>query len=413
MDSRIIVIALICLNIVACGGGGSGNSTFPMPPESYAPTPIPSGNNNIHVQISPGSSVCSYKNAPCVTIKVCQPGSTSVCDTVNNVLVDTGSYGLRVFKSLLPNTANLLTPMMQSGESIAECVSYADGTGNWGPVESATVVLNGNNTTTAIPIQVLDASFPGMSTFCAGAVTNPTDFQLNGIIGIGSLKTDEMTSARYYKCNTNGNCAITFSPPEFVPNPISKLGAGLNNGATLVFSPLPQNGTKNADGYVIFGVASESSNTPESSVQILQIENGSIYPLNIITNFQSVNYDSFLDTGSNFLYFSNAILPNCTNSAYFCPSGFVTENAIMSGNNGQGGTSNIAFNFVIGNADALLHNNNTAFSNVGANVNLGNNIIDWGMPFYYGKTIYNVFAGESVTINGVNLPATTRGYWIY
>ncbi len=42
---------------------------------------------------SPGS----YLNKACVSVTVCNP-DLSVCQTVNDILLDTGSYGLRVFQ---------------------------------------------------------------------------------------------------------------------------------------------------------------------------------------------------------------------------------------------------------------------------------------------------------------------------
>ena len=46
----------------------------------------------------------SYPNKPCVSVTVCSPG-TSTCQTISDILLDTGSTGLRIFKSLL--TASL------------------------------------------------------------------------------------------------------------------------------------------------------------------------------------------------------------------------------------------------------------------------------------------------------------------
>jgi hypothetical protein len=39
---------------------------------------------------------CGYVNEPCVTVTVCAPG-TGRCQSIPNVLLDTGSYGLRLF----------------------------------------------------------------------------------------------------------------------------------------------------------------------------------------------------------------------------------------------------------------------------------------------------------------------------
>ena len=41
------------------------------------------------------SNSSEYSNEPCATVTICQPG-TGNCSTINNILIDTGSYGLRI-----------------------------------------------------------------------------------------------------------------------------------------------------------------------------------------------------------------------------------------------------------------------------------------------------------------------------
>ncbi len=63
---------------------------------------IPPGPNVMTVSIG-NTGQCdgdSYDNEPCTSVTICSPGSTN-CQTINNILVDTGSYGLRVFSSVL------------------------------------------------------------------------------------------------------------------------------------------------------------------------------------------------------------------------------------------------------------------------------------------------------------------------
>src|SRR5512143_2176186 len=70
------------LTVTAGGAGGPGNNVL---------------------SITVNGSLCSagtsngYFNKPCVSITVCTPGSTTACQTVNDILLDTGSYGLRIF----------------------------------------------------------------------------------------------------------------------------------------------------------------------------------------------------------------------------------------------------------------------------------------------------------------------------
>lgn len=412
MNIKLVVItAIIGLNIVACSSGTS-SPLIPLPtPGGYTPTPVPSSGNNLHIQITPGGT-CGTPNLPCATVTICQPGTTN-CDTVNNILVDTGSFGLRVFGSLLPNTGSSLTPMESGGLAVAECVSYADLTSNWGPVVYANVTLNTLTTTSPIPIQVLNANFVGADANCPNAVATPTEFGINGILGIGPLNTDQFGT--YYTCDST-SCNSLDTPPAFLTNPVTMFSPGNNNGLTLTFAPVPSNGATGADGYAIFGVGSNTSNTPNAGTlyKAFQIESSNNLAFNVDSVFSSTAYPSFLDTGSNYFFLPEGSFPDCggTTPGLFCPSSNTSESATMVGTNGFGLATSTLINFNISNANSLLASNNTAFSNLGGSF-MGLDAIDWGLPFYLGRTVYVVFANTTATINGTTLPASPNGYWIY
>ena len=78
-----------------------------------------------------------YLNKPCVSVTVCTPG-TSTCQAIDDILLDTGSYGLRLFKQVL--NVSLVQATSGSG-SLAECVQFGDGSSDWGPVQIASVIL--------------------------------------------------------------------------------------------------------------------------------------------------------------------------------------------------------------------------------------------------------------------------------
>src|SRR5659263_116907 len=75
------------------------------------------------VPITVNGSLCSsgsYLNKPCVSVTVCTPG-TSTCQTVTDILLDTGSFGLRIFQQALTVTLPQVT--VASG-SLANCVQF-------------------------------------------------------------------------------------------------------------------------------------------------------------------------------------------------------------------------------------------------------------------------------------------------
>jgi hypothetical protein len=416
MKMNLIYSLLLCCTVISCNFLG-GNS---IKSNSAIPTPAPGDSNFVRILVTPNrGGVCGYNNAPCVTVNICSSTNESQCDTINNVLLDTGSYGLRIFASLLPNnnSGESLAPILIDDSAIAECVTYGDGTQNWGPIKLANVSLNNNQTTTAIPIQILDSTafVTGENIVCPNATKTPTPatFGLNGIIGVGPFPNDK-TVGNYYKCN-NTSCStlVTIPNSNYVTNPITKFADGYNNGVTLTFGAIPTDGAINADGYAIFGVGSKQNNSPQKNVAILPIESGQFIPINIETKINSVSYNSFLDTGSNYLYFGESTilnLPQCGSpiNAFLCPSGLTNFSAIMFANNQESAT----INFAIENSQNLFNaNSNTAFATIGAIIpNIG---IDWGLPFFFGRTVYSVFANESVVISGVTYPPSPNGYWIY
>ena len=63
----------------------------------------------------------NYPNALYTSVTVCLPG-TSSCQTINDILVDTGSYGLRILASAL--TLSLPVQTDASGNPIGECAPF-------------------------------------------------------------------------------------------------------------------------------------------------------------------------------------------------------------------------------------------------------------------------------------------------
>lgn len=114
--------------------------------------------------VTVNGSLCasnSYPNKPCVGVTICTPG-TSDCQAIDDIILDTGSTGLRIFKDVL--SVQLTQATTASGD-LAECLQFADNTNEWGPIEYADVVL-GKEPAVTIPIQVIDASFGTVPSLC-------------------------------------------------------------------------------------------------------------------------------------------------------------------------------------------------------------------------------------------------------
>ncbi len=347
--------------------------------------------NNV-LQVTVNGSLCDpalsryYVNDPCVSVTVCTPG-TSNCQTVNSILLDTGSYGLRIFKQALTNVS--LAQVASGPGSLAECVEYQDWSSDWGPVQMADVIL-GNEPSVQAPIQVIDSTF-GDPTTCPGADQSPEAAGFNGILGVGPLVQDcgtfcltSGTNGLYYSCTGSACTGTTVSLANQVSNPVASLPAD-NNGLIVELPSVLSGGEPSASGIVVLGIGTLFNNSPPAVTT---------YPLDgsgdFITTFNTISYkDSFIDTGSNGLFLPpTQLLPGCAyNSGWFCPSSIQNLSAAIEGALGHP-TNEVPFQ--IGNTDSLFANfNNNVFSDLGGD----NSTFDWGLPFYFGRDIYIGFEG--------------------
>ncbi len=350
-----------------------------------------------------------YFNDPCVSVKVCTPGA-STCRTINSILLDTGSFGLRIFKQALGNVS--LTPVASGPGSLAECVAYADGSSDWGPVGRANVTL-GNEPAVEVPIQVIDYTFPTIAaagSVCPGSDQSPSDAGFNGILGVGPSVQDcgagcvssdnNGGNPTYYSCTGSTCTGTAVALTDQVTNPVTALPTD-NNGIIVELPDVLSAGQPSVGGIVVFGIDTLFNNTPPAVTT---------YPLdqygNFITTFNGVSYNdasnggSFIDTGSNALYFPYSTrhqtsLQDC--GGWFCtsttssnPYGITSLSAIIEGTSGSpSGT----VQFQIGDFNALINSvNNNVYYDIGG---VMSGAFDWGLPFYFGRNVFIGFEGRS------------------
>jgi hypothetical protein len=109
--------AFLCLGLL--GGCFGGNGSHPL---TVAPAPTA---NVMTVSIDAGPSAATGQiNHAYVTVKVCIPG-TATCADVDHVLLDTGSNGLRLVRSVLVSQSVALPGTTDpQGNALEECVSF-------------------------------------------------------------------------------------------------------------------------------------------------------------------------------------------------------------------------------------------------------------------------------------------------
>jgi hypothetical protein len=131
-SSKVCLVLLLIVLSAGCGGGGGGGSSSSgvAPPENGGGTTTPAEANVLSVTVNGAlCSTNSFLNKACIAVTICEPG-TSTCQTVNDILLDTASYGLRIFRQSL--SISLPGTIIGSG-SLAECIQFGDGSSVWGP----------------------------------------------------------------------------------------------------------------------------------------------------------------------------------------------------------------------------------------------------------------------------------------
>jgi hypothetical protein len=397
---KLAWVASYMLAVGGCGGdsGGAADSSN----SSGAPPGSSRGASNTAAVIvdSGPAAAGGTVNEPFVSVTLCAPANPSNCQTIDHVLVDTDSYGLRVvFSVLTPSLSESLPQRTDSNNNaVVECTIFADGY-SWGPIKIVTLQIGGESAA-AVPMQVIgDPRYGKMvPTDCAGAGP-PEDtvatFGANGVLGVGAFAqdcgnacVDNVDAGVYYVCSSA--CQPTLmSLAQQVPHPVT-LFATDNNGVILTFPTVPANGAQNLSGTLTFGVGTNSNNGL-GGAQVHTLDPVSGYFTKI---FNGVSYaDSLLDSGSNGLFFDDSGIPQCSdNSGFYCPTSPFNLSAVNLGLNGT--SSQVSFS--IANAETVFakNPNSTAFSQLGG-INGDSNGFDWGLPFFFGRSVYTVIEGHN------------------
>ncbi len=374
MKSRALACVFICL-LSGCGGGGDSGGGAASPP---------AGPNVLTVSIGV-SALCTNVNTLCAQVTICQPG-TSSCQTIPDILVDIGSFGLRIFDSVLSPS---LTQVVDSQNNpIGECMLFADGSAFWGPVQLADVVLGGEPAV-PVPIHVIAPTFAGQSASnnpCNSMVdSNPLDAGFNGVLGIGVFTQDcgsvcatQSNNNLYFSCVASTCTSTTVPLLNQVQNPVWLLPSD-NNGVILTLPNVPATGAQTVSGSLILGIGTSANNSPTPGVSVLKTDQNGL----LTTIYKGTTFgQSVVDSGSNGYFFPDATIPLCATPLqdFYCPQAPINLSATLVGTNGhQEGIS-----FQVANTLSLSQTGNAVFSNLGGQFPM----FVWGLPFFLGRTAY-------------------------
>ena len=396
----------ISLTLFACGGGGGGGggSSTSAAVQNVAGASI-TGANVMAVVVNGGLS--GITNRLYASVKVCN-ANTNSCATIDNILVDTGSYGLRLMQSSAL-TALGLPAQTISDQPLMNCVKFLDNSNMWGSVRMATVQLGGLTTSSAIPIQVIADSTATIPSACGSASDslttasgNTNSLGANGILGIGTYAQDcgvycANTSGAgwYYTCPNNVCSATRVSLDNQLQNPVPHLPTD-NNGLIVILPSVPTGGAVTVNGSLILGVGTEANNQLSSTDTLLQTSAANYAHINTQVSAASLSYgpvnmnSSILDTGSNGLFFgtvSTPVMP--VGFGWYAPSLPVALTATLSGSNNV----NKTISFVVNDYSKA---NATTYARPAQAAPLSDNsMFDWGLPFYYGRRVFLGIDGMS------------------
>jgi uncharacterized protein DUF3443 len=393
-----LVAALLgtVISLPACGASSGGSPSTPSSPTI---------NNTQPLQVNLGVTG-DYVNGLFTSVTICVPG-TSSCQTIDNVLVDSGSIGLR----LLASQVNLQLPRENDagGNPIANCGGFVGMNFTWGPMAKATVRLAGEEAP-SVPIQLIgDPSFPDPPSDCSSggtAIDTLDSLGARGLLGIGVFRQDcgpgcartTRIPKIYFACPAAGCTVASVAVESQLQNPVWMFPQD-NNGYLISLPSVPELGARTASGSLIFGIGTQPDNAL-GSAQVYTTDNVG----NITTSYNGQSLTGYLDTGSNGLFFlkdADIPFPACPgdDKDFSCPPSTVAQSATNRGSNGT--SAPVAFN--VANAETLFATNNAALNDLAGS---DDGDFDWGLPFFFGRKVF-------IGIEGQSTPGGTGPYWAY
>ena len=432
--TRRFIALLAALALAGCGGSDSGSSLpvtattpTPTPTATPTPTPTPATANIAMVTLDSGPAALqtgtdgySAFNQPFVSVTLCAPGSTSNCQTIDHVILDTGSVGLRIIAPVL--NASLLSALPTekdaANNAVGECYQYVNSYA-FGSVRTADFSIAGEKVA-AMPFQAIadTGSFAAAPASCSSGggtdIATVKDFGANGIIGVGTTTTDcgafctvdgGSAGAIYYDCPATGCSAVigraanAAAPFQQLPNPVAAFPVD-NNGVIVTLPSVPQRGLPGLTGTVTFGIATQADNAlTASNVLPLTTTASRLGPGLLTATYKGKQLtQSFLDSGSNDYFFIDTSLTPCTDTnliAFYCPVTPMLLSPLLTATDGTTASGAFTLYSPLDVADTSI-----AAPGLGLNPTLVKpplpfaNSFDFGLPFFFGRTVYTAIEGR-------------------
>ena len=386
----------LALAVAGCGGGGgsngnagAGSKAVNLPFVTVTICVPGSG-----VALPPGNVLPMIVDGGPTGAPVPQAQSSTSCQTIDHILVDTASSGLRIISSVLNAPLKNLPPQKIGADNLAECMVFADGF-SWGSVRLADLYIAGESAG-SVPIQIIgDPAFPAIPSSCSSlGVEEDTvqTFGSNGILGVSTFAQDcgplcqqSASPGSYYICPSSGCQSVSVPTTLQVPNPVTKFTADAN-GVVLALPAIGPSGAASVTGTLTFGIGTQGNNALGGAT-IFDVD--TVFGnFTTVYNGQTFADSAFLDSGSNALYFPDAGIPVCGSNTiapgFYCPATTLSRSAT---NRGFSNANSSNVNFSVANANSLLSaaSSFAAFDDLAATQQSS---FDWGLPFFYGRRVF-------------------------
>ena len=422
-----LVAPVLAILLAACGGNSSETTTTGGGPIVLD---TPTGPNTTEIVIDSGPAAgfsLGVANVPYVTVTVCAPGSATACVTIDHVFLDTGSYGLRILKSKVASLAlaPIAVPANAASNTPAgralECYPFVLGA-VWGPLASADVRIGGE-LASSLPVQLIDDAMPMSDAAPAACIAaangglqnSVSKLQANAILGVGLVAIDCGIGCRdgnyssgytlYYSCSSGSACTPAAIPLALqVQNPVAHFAVN-NNGTMIAMPAVPDFGATLVKGRLVFGIGTQTNNQIPPSAKMLFVDAnpadaGYLY---FPTTSGATTYpNSYIDSGSNAFFFDDASLSKACKSSsaagagWYCPSTLQRRTATLTDTFG----TTAAVDYSVADADVLFQSSNVAFAGLAGSAGQGASTFVWGMPFFYGRTVFTSIWGQNLSLKG-------------
>jgi hypothetical protein len=209
---------------------------------------------------------------------------------------------------------------------------------------------------------------------------------------------DTTTNGLYFACATS--CTDTTVPDAMqVANPVTLFAAD-NNGTIIDLPAVAAAGAVTLSGSLIFGIDTQSDN--KSGTQTVLTVDG-MAELSMTFNGQTLA-NSFIDSGSNGIFFADSSIVTCTNSqisTFYCPANALTVGPLSI--QGTNGTMVNNLTFSVGNTETIISTAPTdtysVLPQLAGTLPAGNaGSFDYGLAFFYGKRVAVAVQGSMTSV---------------